>query len=172
MKKEIPTEEKPLRRVMGHEELHRLFRELDLAKRPFSFRWGIRNRLRLQLWLNGQEDIPGWMPAAMVAIKALVALRVNLAAGVNRELLEETAAAALDELTGNRFDHRVGPEPPAFVCPVCGTPSWNLNDGRQGYCGRCHKFTADDMTYDPRQQDEPPELDDHWGSDPRREDEP
>lgn len=34
-------------------------------------------------------------------------------------------------------------EPPAFVCPFCGKASWNVNDGRYGYCGRCHYWTRD-----------------------------
>lgn len=31
---------------------------------------------------------------------------------------------------------------PAFVCPDCGAKSWHPEDGRQGWCGRCHRFTG------------------------------
>lgn len=31
----------------------------------------------------------------------------------------------------------------SFTCPVCGAQSWNPNDVRYGYCGRCHEFTGD-----------------------------
>ena len=36
------------------------------------------------------------------------------------------------------------PDPPAtsFVCPTCGAESWNPNDRRHGYCGRCKAFTG------------------------------
>ena len=27
-------------------------------------------------------------------------------------------------------------------CPECGAASWNPNDGRYGYCGRCHRYTG------------------------------
>jgi ribosomal protein L37E len=27
-----------------------------------------------------------------------------------------------------------------FTCPRCGAKSWNLNDIRERYCGRCHTF--------------------------------
>ncbi len=37
-----------------------------------------------------------------------------------------------------------GPEvpQPSITCPVCGATSYNPNDIRHGYCGRCHAFTA------------------------------
>jgi hypothetical protein len=38
--------------------------------------------------------------------------------------------------------------PPAFTCPVCGAKSWHPEDGRQGYCGRCHAHTGDPATAD------------------------
>ena len=31
---------------------------------------------------------------------------------------------------------------PHFTCPQCGIKSWNLNDIRERYCGRCHVFFA------------------------------
>lgn len=31
---------------------------------------------------------------------------------------------------------------PSFTCPVCGATSWNPNDVREGYCGRCHDWTG------------------------------
>jgi hypothetical protein len=34
-----------------------------------------------------------------------------------------------------------------FVCPRCGAKSYNLNDLRERYCGRCHVF-VDDPTLD------------------------
>lgn len=32
---------------------------------------------------------------------------------------------------------------PHFRCPKCGKVSFNLNDVRQRYCGRCHLFVED-----------------------------
>jgi hypothetical protein len=37
---------------------------------------------------------------------------------------------------------QVGP-PPAFVCPRCSAKSWHPDDGKHGYCGRCHAFTGE-----------------------------
>lgn len=31
---------------------------------------------------------------------------------------------------------------PLFTCPRCGAESWHPEDARNGYCGRCHDFTA------------------------------
>lgn len=33
--------------------------------------------------------------------------------------------------------------PPAYICPHCGMASWNLNDGKHGWCGACHLYQAD-----------------------------
>jgi ribosomal protein L37E len=30
----------------------------------------------------------------------------------------------------------------SFVCPRCGAESFNRNDLREGYCGRCHDWTG------------------------------
>lgn len=30
-----------------------------------------------------------------------------------------------------------------FTCPKCGAVSYNPNDIREGYCGRCHEFTGE-----------------------------
>lgn len=30
-----------------------------------------------------------------------------------------------------------------FICPRCGAKSYNPNDVRFGYCGRCHDWTGD-----------------------------
>jgi predicted amidophosphoribosyltransferase len=30
--------------------------------------------------------------------------------------------------------------PASFVCPRCKAESFNLNDIRERYCGRCHQF--------------------------------
>ncbi len=30
----------------------------------------------------------------------------------------------------------------SFACPVCAAVSHNPNDEREGYCGRCHDWTA------------------------------
>jgi ribosomal protein S27AE len=38
--------------------------------------------------------------------------------------------------------------PPSFVCPRCGAESYNPNDIRESYCGRCHVF-VDDPTMPP-----------------------
>jgi hypothetical protein len=32
---------------------------------------------------------------------------------------------------------------PVFVCPKCGSVSYNPNDIREDYCGRCLQFVAD-----------------------------
>lgn len=32
--------------------------------------------------------------------------------------------------------------PPAFICPRCGAQSWHPEDASNGYCGRCHDYTA------------------------------
>jgi len=33
-------------------------------------------------------------------------------------------------------------ESESFTCPRCGATSWNPADIREGYCGRCHDWTA------------------------------
>ena len=35
------------------------------------------------------------------------------------------------------------PSPPSFRCPRCGAVSYNPNDIRERYCGRCHVFVDD-----------------------------
>jgi hypothetical protein len=42
----------------------------------------------------------------------------------------------------NRTDRLGSDEPPSFTCPRCGAISWNPNDAREGYCGRCHDWTS------------------------------
>jgi ribosomal protein L37E len=37
---------------------------------------------------------------------------------------------------------RKEPEPESFVCKRCGIKSYNPNDIRERYCGRCHEFDA------------------------------
>ena len=32
-----------------------------------------------------------------------------------------------------------------FRCPRCGITSWNPNDAANGYCGRCHRWTAEEQ---------------------------
>jgi len=34
-------------------------------------------------------------------------------------------------------------EAPSFTCRECGFTSYNLNDVKHRYCGRCHKFMAE-----------------------------
>jgi hypothetical protein len=34
-----------------------------------------------------------------------------------------------------------------FVCPFCGTKSYNPHDAEHEYCGRCHVFVADRRAY-------------------------
>jgi predicted amidophosphoribosyltransferase len=34
-------------------------------------------------------------------------------------------------------------ESPSFTCPRCGSVSYNPNDIRERYCGRCHAFVDD-----------------------------
>lgn len=34
-------------------------------------------------------------------------------------------------------------ESPAFVCPHCSLTSYNPNDIRERYCGRCHRVVDD-----------------------------
>lgn len=31
----------------------------------------------------------------------------------------------------------------SITCPECGMTSYNLNDIRFGYCGKCHAFTTE-----------------------------
>ena len=31
---------------------------------------------------------------------------------------------------------------PLITCPACGAVSYNVNDIREGYCGRCHDWTG------------------------------
>ena len=38
---------------------------------------------------------------------------------------------------------RRGPPPSKFVCPFCRAVSYNPNDIRERYCGRCHVFVDD-----------------------------
>jgi hypothetical protein len=40
------------------------------------------------------------------------------------------------------------PHPPTFTCPACGAVSHNINDLVNGYCARCHAFTAE--PFDPQ----------------------
>jgi hypothetical protein len=47
---------------------------------------------------------------------------------------------------------------PLFTCPRCDTPSWHPEDARNGYCGRCHDFTAQRRPL-PRQRYEPDDGD-------------
>jgi hypothetical protein len=39
--------------------------------------------------------------------------------------------------------------PPSFVCPRCGAQSFNPNDIRERYCGRCHAFIVDEWPPSP-----------------------
>lgn len=48
-------------------------------------------------------------------------------------------AATFGEPTREQVEHAV---PPAFVCPHCGASSWHPEDGRHGWCGRCHAYTG------------------------------
>lgn len=48
-----------------------------------------------------------------------------------------------------------------FTCPRCGAVSWNPHDLEQGYCGRCHWWTADPILGHvelPSSQPDTPEL--------------
>lgn len=36
---------------------------------------------------------------------------------------------------------------PSFTCPRCGRTSHNPNDVRERYCGNCHLFTDDILTF-------------------------
>lgn len=38
------------------------------------------------------------------------------------------------------------PNTPSFTCPICGAVSHHPQDVRNRYCGRCHVFTADELT--------------------------
>lgn len=33
--------------------------------------------------------------------------------------------------------------PPAYICSHCGMASWNLNDGKHGYCGACGEYKVE-----------------------------
>jgi ribosomal protein S27AE len=39
--------------------------------------------------------------------------------------------------------NRIIAEQPSFTCPRCGAESWNPNDAREGYCGKCHDWTRE-----------------------------
>jgi len=58
--------------------------------------------------------------------------------------------------------------PPSFVCPRCGAESFNANDIRERYCGRCHVF-VDDLPHKRRAEEAyrdhrfPERLCDHCG---------
>jgi hypothetical protein len=39
--------------------------------------------------------------------------------------------------------------PLSFTCPVCRAVSYNLNDVREGYCGRCHSWTGRELSVRP-----------------------
>jgi hypothetical protein len=41
-------------------------------------------------------------------------------------------------------DVSLDPLPTTFTCPHCGAVSANPTDFREGYCGRCHRWTDDD----------------------------
>ena len=42
---------------------------------------------------------------------------------------------------------------PVFVCPECSTTSFNPNDIRENYCGRCHKFFPEEPINPDREPD-------------------
>jgi ribosomal protein S27AE len=47
-------------------------------------------------------------------------------------------------LLGNRTGRITGVASPSkFVCPRCGAVSYNPNDIRELYCGRCHVFLSE-----------------------------
>jgi hypothetical protein len=43
---------------------------------------------------------------------------------------------------------------PPFKCPCCGIVSHHPVDGEQGYCGRCHWWTADPVLGPPHLAEE------------------
>ena len=43
---------------------------------------------------------------------------------------------------------------PSFICPRCGAESFNPNDIRERYCGRCHVF-VDDAAEEPKKRGRP-----------------
>lgn len=47
--------------------------------------------------------------------------------------------------------------PPAFTCPRCGAGSWHPADRREGYCARCHDWTAA-----PARRGPPPRVPGYW----------
>jgi ribosomal protein S27AE len=65
------------------------------------------------------------------------------------ELDEEMLVALVMKLTGGSANpavvraqiRRIRQE--AFTCPLCGAVSYNSNDVRERYCGRCHRFVDD-----------------------------
>jgi hypothetical protein len=44
---------------------------------------------------------------------------------------------------GGKKPIRCGSPPSKFRCPRCGAVSYNPNDLRERYCGRCHVFVDD-----------------------------
>jgi hypothetical protein len=46
-------------------------------------------------------------------------------------------------------------KPASFVCQHCGAESFNPNDIRERYCGRCHAFVDDPPAIRPRPLSDP-----------------
>lgn len=63
----------------------------------------------------------------------------NTRVNVTGTQLVRQRARGFTTLTGQCDDCRSGRN---FKCPRCGAVSWNSNDVREGYCGRCHEFTG------------------------------
>ena len=48
--------------------------------------------------------------------------------------------ATLLAVIREQFPGAVEAAEPLYVCPRCGAVSHNVNDRRERYCGRCHRF--------------------------------
>ena len=83
--------------------------------------------------LEFHEERPRWLTFAE-AEKAILALSQGA-----REVLLPTMVGIL---TMRPSRVRARDLPPFFTCPRCGAVSYNPKDRREGYCGRCHDWTA------------------------------
>lgn len=60
---------------------------------------------------------------------------------VAKQVCHELGLPWTDPRTGQTF-----PPPPHYRCKACGAVSFNRNDIKERYCGRCHQFADDRPT--------------------------
>ena len=79
-------------------------------------------------------------------IQVLVAVIVGLVMVIYREQSrrrEEHGKMMSLHLHLNAVLKAVNGTEPFFACPVCAAVSYNRNDLKEGWCGRCHRCTRD-----------------------------